>query len=931
MAKITEIIKPKKSSALRRLRVLLITVMLLLIPVLVYSTLYVSNQTDYFNNQNFRQLASISDQIAQRIEGLKIAFDNAIRNTLRKNQAGTPITFQQALGANFEMVDDTPIPKYATQKDMERDLADRKIEINLVTEGEARWLVFVCKLTPSGQDNPQQQSVTFRARTRLDDLVIPLIGSRKLESMKGSEHEGGFDAILIASLKEGSQNTRQQTQEQQQQDDRSKIIFQQGQPELDIASLDNLPRWDDPDKTVDFRNRSRSTSLVEVKLADSNYKLYMQPLNSLPKVSDGDKENQAAGTDLQAAPTRWVICGLVQSSHFRHETMAFSYTLLIIFAFAAAFIALSWPFLRLMFMGCKDRLRLADAYFIAFALLVGSAILTLFILYGFTYRHSENELDEQLKKFSDEINTHFSAEIDRATAEIDALNAKLDSNNLPGKVEVSKKSTNLEGQVNILGSIKDDTYPYFSKASWIDNIGCMKRQWTINGSTSDYICVSDRDYFKKLKEGSSRELNNQRFWLEPINSRLSGEKTVIVSKPIDNKDRKKMGESIVAIDPNMLALMHTVVPPGFGYRVIDISGNDPGDSDKDNPGKVIFQSSETEQQSENFFDECDNDHTLHSLIFGHRKGPVNLNYRGSDHSLYVSPMPGFPNWSLVVFRDKQVLRTVYLQTLALAGIIFLAYAAFFLVAFTIIYLIKINTRNRTEWIWPSREMSDVYYQTFFLNLVLCVVGIIIVSVSDGGLAIASISLIAFIGIFILGMMLKLRTSFKPLDSAVKFFRIKKLFGKGNAYVWNMVMLLILTGILPAAAFFKVAYNQEMRLFVKQEQINIAKEMAGREARIKREELERVESMNLRPLNIGEERDAGNLIDKRLDESLDVYEDFFFKTKHSFVDNGSLQKTRETNDGLVVLFASWVPIFNQTSLEQGGLIPTRAADESWEWL
>ncbi|PYS50163.1 MAG: hypothetical protein DMF68_08120 [Acidobacteria bacterium] len=598
-----------------------------------------------------------------------------------------------------------------------------------------------------------------------------------------------------------------------------------------------------------------------------------------------------------------------------------------------------------MFMGPKDRLRLADAYFVAFALLVVSAILTLLVLYGFTYRRSEHELDDQLKNLSKDISINFSDEVKKATEEIDKLNQYLNSNNPPGTEEASNKRASakdsakraVKGRVNILNTIKNDLYPYFTRAVWIDDKGQMKLQWTVERSTADNINVANRDYFKNLKAGNFRELNNSRFWLEPLTSKLSGTKVVVISKLTDSNEQKtdnkgekeagKIDNSLTTIVPNMLSLVDTVVPEGFGYRIIDSSGNDPGDEDQDNPGKVLFQSSET-QQSENYFHECDNNHSLRSLIFAHGSDFVNVNYGGIDHELYVTPMQGFPNWYLIVFRNKQMLRTVYLQTLALTAIIFLFYLLILLVVFSILYLIKINTRGHTEWIWPSEKMSDVYYKTFFVNLILCILGIVVVFLADRGWAILLIGAIAFTGILTLGLGLKIGKSIKLPSRTERVSRSETRFVKRNGYVWNMVLLLVLTGMLPAVAFFNVSYNQEMRLFVKQEQINIANGLQEREARVKKQyAADRADSVNTLWYN---PKDAEDFINKRLDKTWDVYDSFFFGTNRLSFDPKS-SKEEEPLSPLMTFFTSEVPIFNQTSVEQGGLATSQAADNSWDWL
>jgi hypothetical protein len=1011
-------IKSKKFSAPRRLRVLLVTLLFLLIPVVTYFTLYISNQTSYFTNRNFRQLASIGVQIEDRIDNLKDAYRNAVANALKeqfeaqeaaRHAAGNtrakrskgsasntrakkskvpashaPQTIQPFLDAQvagFEAEDDAlPIPEYTQAEDLVRDLEHIRswdVTVEIEPSGETSRLVFSCEIPhflPATKTKPEikQSTGVVRAKIKLDSIINPLVGSKNIESIRGSEHEEGFDTILIASVKGKDENISPQAtsepdvlskfiaslsgngknsspHETPKPGTLSRVIFQQGSPELDIDSLDNLPRADAPDQTVDFKALSRITSSVDVRLADTSYKLYLQPLDiPLPIVEQSEEKQKAKAGAGEQTPndqtnSQWVVGGLVRANHFRRETWAFSYTLLITLAFVIALVALSWPLLKLLFIGTKDRLRLADVYFIAFALLIGSAVLTLFMLYGFTYNRSRGESDDQLKKLSEEIAGHdevpgrFSTEVTAAARELDRLNNEAskqfnDALNTPRSTDTV---LNPPKRTGILETTKDDPYPYFSTAFWTDRKGQQILKWTINHSTTNYISVKDRDYFKKVMEGNYRELDGQRFWLEPVNSRLTGAKTVVISKPVYDQDEIK---GLVALDLNLMSLMQPVVPAGFGYRVIDSSGRDPGDDPMSAPGNVLFQSSESQQLRENFFEECDNDHALRSLVFGRGSGHVDVNYKGEAYSLYVRPIKGFPSWSLIVFRNKQPLRTLFLETLTLAGFIFMIYALILLAFFTVIYLMKVNTQSRTEWIWPSEKMSDIYYQSFFLNLVLCLLSTIVLLAWDGWLVVVFIGLIAFIGIFSLALRLKLKMYFIRLNRAVQFFRIPRLCSKSDAYIWNMVVLLVLAGVLPAVAFFKVAYNYEMQLLVKHGQITIAQGLQEREARVRSQySTERVDpDHNPPPIKNSDEADA--FIKRRLSGGLDVYDGFFFGTTHADIKRPSGDAKQDSwlaffdlsTDKLLNFFNSFVPLFNQTSIEIGGLTRTTAADHSWWW-
>src|SRR5437879_2379173 len=81
-------VKQKDKTKLRRLvipktlTVLLFTAALLATPIVLFFAVYIPNRTSYLTNRNFRQLASISSQIGDRVDDLKKLFVRAVRNTV---------------------------------------------------------------------------------------------------------------------------------------------------------------------------------------------------------------------------------------------------------------------------------------------------------------------------------------------------------------------------------------------------------------------------------------------------------------------------------------------------------------------------------------------------------------------------------------------------------------------------------------------------------------------------------------------------------------------------------------------------------------------------------------------------------------------------------------------------------------------------------
>src|SRR6185369_6908307 len=181
------------------------------------------------------------------------------------------------------------------------------------------------------------------------------------------------------------------------------------------------------------------------------------------------RQNEGEGRSVagKLSETHWVVCGLVQGSHFRREGWAFPYTWLIVFVFLTVVIALSWPFLKLHFIGSKDRLKLADVYWLGFSLLVGSAILTLFMLFGVGYIRSEHLLDSQLKQFSAQINDNFHNEIQNILTEINSLKSQAAYDLSQSRPREDKESESDDFPDSTRNNIlrRDDvrfgTYPYF--------------------------------------------------------------------------------------------------------------------------------------------------------------------------------------------------------------------------------------------------------------------------------------------------------------------------------------------------------------------------------------------------------------------------------------------------------------------------------------
>jgi hypothetical protein len=901
MAKFIHKLRFQRGGTPKRLQIMGVTVVVLAIGMATYFTSYISRQTDYFTNRNFRELEGYSQQIPSRIVNVGAALKNAVAKTVKarspvkkpdgnadaikcledrenkpqvnrnadRGQESIRDTFARALqllgqtkftGIRVESKTnkDDLLPEYETSAKQKADLDDQRVAIKVIVDNGEPWL----ELRSNNSDN----TWNFSGKVNFNDLIRPLLGERKLETTKGTEHEEGFDDLIIATADDGT------------------VIYDRGTPELSITSLKDISFFETPQKKLEFKTFTSTTSSADVHLGGEDYKFYLQPvIVPLSRINSDGSTAQAS---------QWVVGGLVKSSHFQHETWKISYTLIVFLTFLCALVALSWPLLKLVFIGPKDRLRLADVYLISLSFLLGSALLTLFLLWGYTYASQEDDLDVRLrdKHLAGDISRRFETEIDDALVELETLDAELkEEMPIPGTSEASsakptkplacysrtrilEKAHAISGRAPVTPRlVSEDDYPFFNAVVWMSAGGQQEILWTISPTFANLHNVAERPYFQEIMNGHFlTSPAGKPFFLQSIASRATGSKTALISK--SSNFAGVLG--VVGMDTNLLSVMDPVLPDGFGYRIIN-----------DDNGTVLFQSAESKDWEENFYLECDNNLALRSLVSERHGGDLDINYTGRAHHLYVEPLRSFPKWSLVVLRDKQPLRSLYLEIVTIAGFLFFGYASILFVIFLIVYIVRVNSWERLRWIWPAATFSTLYGEFLLVNIFWGLLLIAEILFLDGLWLVLLVFLTALLGI----ANLIFRPSFTAIRNLVIRLKLPERLDYSHTYTLNMVLVLIIAGMLPATAFFKVTYNKGMALFTRQRQMSLWKGEADRYSKINSKySTTRGEDS---PAPFHDETLANKFITRRLAKSDgDVYENFLFDTSHKDDGSGDAKKT-----------------------------------------
>ena len=936
-----------KSPRARRLSIVALTMIIVIIPFCLYYLFFVESQTSYFTGRDFRVLADIGGQIKSKIDNLGTSVINAANKASKDRidnskpgkmsngdelkealdlikKSGVNLKYDQNALKSVKLApvqEEAPTAKIAQRPATPNQNANANHYVSVgaptqtpVTNSSARSAAktraysakpgestndAIVRITSKAEQGSFWLDVEYRGNQKgvgsfhveceISSLVDPFAERYVIDELNQT-HERLFDDVLVAEAQTG------------------RVIFERSQPGLRILSLATLSNK--KGEKLELADRS---STIELAMAGADYNLFQQPLSLTLADSKSDEE------------VKWLVCGLTRTDHFRDETYAVSYTVLIIFVFIISLSVLSWPLLKLKLMGPKDRLRRADLGLTFACGLLGTALLVFLMLDIGSYISLEEILDSQLKELSGTISSNFHKEIRKALKQLGQLNEQLSADE---KKEHPDSSWDTEAEkliashdpkavaalkllfpekLNLLAETLDwstTPYPYFNSVTWIDSEGLQRIKWTTMRDNTAFVNVAERAYFTNARNGDLWKRANGEYVVDLVYSKGTGENVAVVAT--------RAGETrwVSSIDERLLSLMGPVLPAGYGFAVLD------------NEGDVLFHSDEVKNLQEQFFEECDNDLILRAAVTARTNELVNANYLGSSHRLFVSPLAGTP-WVLVAFRDKQIGRTANLELLTLSVVSYLIFALLVLIIVACIYL-----PNRCEvigWLWPSPKRLWQYNLIVVLNALLGAAFLLALILWNKMLLVVLCFLVPTLAI-ILGAVILKNPAGQANKQFIEWFKKRPFPSHRTAYLIALVAYMALLSVLPTIGFFRVARAFEMNLMVKQGQVSLAK---GLERRIQNV------SSQYNAITIGKE-DAGKtgFLARRLDpgpdnSNWDVYDTFFFKSNHT-APFGVSTSPNQNLDWIDYSLKELRPLYNQSCVESQELPYAASADQIWVW-
>jgi hypothetical protein len=633
--------------------------------------------------RDYRMLAAIADQVGKRIEGLSRAVQTAQDDPNSNSPCQHPyVPGLKCVGGGDLPAELRPAPGSCTWD----------VQVHVHSDSGELNADFLARRGPKPEAECTAAEASF--------LYLQTNLGRFLEEV--IEPYGYFDTVLLAS-------------------EEGKVLYQSDVPIVDgralyhsristgrIAAIRDLMAAEQAAEQKDgsgneTAKQSAMASYVfspsryeKVQYLGEEYLLFAQPVSSHVFVADSDGQEHS---------TTLVLFGLVSSRSFGAETRQLPWVWLGVLVFLLVLTFLSWPLLRLWRMGPGEPLRGADVRMIPFAFIAAAMVITFFVLDLTFYASISRRFDELLERLARHIDHRLKTEIVNADQQLtEVLNEAGCKSCCPARPLISVKPGAYFADLILADSTGHPTCRWYSQPD------DKQEAWRlIRADKPPQIALADRSYFREARGRVLWNLADKEsgggIWqvaVDVVSSRISGDDVLVVAGPAgaagsegshgqqcpkSSPSEQRCQPAVGMIATKMMPFAHPVLPMGYGFAIV----NDQGD--------VQIHSLASRNKRENLFRECDDATGVRAAVGTRMPALLDVSYSGHDYRIFVTPLSNTP-WSLVVFRDKQLLWAANSEIISSWAMLTLLYLVVWIVAAIVLQVC--DSSYTAHWLWPCR-------------------------------------------------------------------------------------------------------------------------------------------------------------------------------------------------------------------------------------
>jgi hypothetical protein len=362
---------------------------------------------------------------------------------------------------------------------------------------------------------------------------------------------------------------------------------------------------------------------------------------------------------IDARSSRLYVAGLLSRRVLEQQAMQIPVFWLVLFALPVGLLFLALPFIKLVTLTPKERYSFGDI-----TLLYVSTVCAVGIGAGLPFGPAGIDCggDETLRKFAGALEERFAAEVGQVLTLAHSIEQNEDL--LKGSLHECEHAIEPDGaggtkQCGLWEALQAMDRPSVVRAAetnhgitpgsieldvvaWLDRSGIQQQKWSTKAAVTTLVSHKGSIHLGNLQTGRTWTLADrqsaQRFTIEPLRTSTTAQMGTLIGLPVDT-GRDSGQFLILNVTPH--SLVAPVVPPGYGFAVLDEDGT------------VLFHSEESLSLQENFLAEVGDSNVVRSWLRSGAEVPWTGDYHGRPHRVYMRAMSAFVGcpWRLVTFQE----------------------------------------------------------------------------------------------------------------------------------------------------------------------------------------------------------------------------------------------------------------------------------------
>jgi hypothetical protein len=663
-----------------------LAILILAVVVLFYYLPATHRNQALLVDRGFRILANVADQVRNRIDIYSSIMGQTSHIDPPKRAA---YLAEQVPDVVFVVCAEPPAPAHETGPD---------------STSLARW------------DKPESFDILFRyhsgpkpqladkadncAAARFDLLMAPLAPAGTFDEVILADDDG---TVLFETARSGMRVTNIAPLFRQADSGKAAAGSDTAAPASDPLPAGAQPASPAPERNSGFVAAAKTSSILPVQLAGDTYQAFLVPVALRLTRSDAVAADTAAGARL-------VLCGLMTQSHYQIAITPFSGPAIIAIALLSLVIVIgSWPILKFTQMRATETIERRTGLHYAAMMACAMTFLVMLAIHV-SYLFRDTDTDPRLEQLSKALQGNFQTEVQRSLAMLNAVERRPEFLTAPAG-RVAPGATCRPGQPakdpdthrswfgnTLATSLPLAEYPYFDHVFWADRAGYQELKWSVHKTPTPDKNVCSYDFFQASAHGqlwrfASAGGDGPQFRVDPLLSPNTGRYVGVITQamPVTAANR---GLSVVGVVTPLMSLVDPVLPPEYGFAIVDPSG------------LVLFHSRSEKNGIENFFHASQDDPTLLALVATRKPDWTTLYYLGVTHRAYVTPMSAVENcpWTLIAFRDLTLREAQVVERMTLFAFLSILYLAVIAAMAQAVPLPVYPPR----WLWPSRVRVGRY-------------------------------------------------------------------------------------------------------------------------------------------------------------------------------------------------------------------------------